>query len=100
MSTQQLEEIQERIQTFYEAVQSNWPGFEVRRGQEQMFAQIADTLSHAKSNKEERTGDNILVVEGKTGVGKTLGYLIPAIVFSKLLGKRVIISTEIGRAHV
>ena len=93
MSTEQLEEIQERIQTFYESVQANWPGFKVRTGQEQMFAQIANTLSHAKSNKEERTGDNILVIEGKTGVGKTLGYLIPAIVFSKLLGKRVIIST-------
>ena len=54
MSTEQREEIQERIQTFYEAVQSNWPGFKVRLGQEQMFAQIADTLSHAKSNKEDR----------------------------------------------
>ena len=93
MSTEQLDEIQDRIQTFYKAVQANWPGFKVRTGQEQMFAQIANTLSHAKSHKEERTGDNILVVEGKTGVGKTLGYLIPAIVFSKLLGKRVIIST-------
>jgi ATP-dependent DNA helicase DinG len=30
-------------------------------------------------------GDNLLVIEGKTGVGKTLGYLIPAIIFSKLL---------------
>ncbi|MFM8153788.1 MAG: hypothetical protein ACKN8Y_10870, partial [Polynucleobacter victoriensis] len=69
MSTDQLAEIQERIQTFYEAVQANWPGFKVRTGQEQMFAQIANTLSHAKSHKEERTGDNILVVEGKTGVG-------------------------------
>jgi ATP-dependent DNA helicase DinG len=93
VSNENLKEIQEKIEEFYQAVQVNWPGFKIRVGQEQMFAHIAQTLSQAKSAKDVRDGDNILVVEGKTGVGKTLGYLIPAIVFSKLLNKRVIIST-------
>ena len=93
MSNEHLKDIQEKIEEFYQAVQANWPGFKTRVGQEQMFAHIAQTLSQAKSAKDIRDGDNILVVEGKTGVGKTLGYLIPAIVFSKLLNKRVIIST-------
>jgi ATP-dependent DNA helicase DinG len=86
-------EIQKQIEQFYQQVQSEWPGFRPRKGQEQMFAQIAQTLIHAKDAKANKDGDNILVVEGKTGVGKTLAYLIPAIIFSKALQRRVIIST-------
>ena len=73
MSNENLKEIQEKIEEFYQAVQVNWPGFKTRVGQEQMFAHIAQTLSQAKSAKDIRDGDNILVVEGKTGVGKNAG---------------------------
>ena len=93
MSDSIQQEISEQIETFYQAVKDHWPGFKTRVGQEQMFAQIGQTLSHAKSGKEVRDGDHILVIEGKTGVGKTLGYLIPAIIFSKQMNRRVIIST-------
>lgn len=93
MSDSIQQEISEQIETFYQAVKDHWPGFKTRVGQEQMFAQIGQTLSHAKSGKEVRDGDHILVIEGKTGVGKTLGYLIPAIIFSKRMNRRVIIST-------
>ncbi|MEY4481824.1 MAG: ATP-dependent helicase DinG [Pseudomonadota bacterium] len=93
MSSTDLKEIKSHIDDFYELVKTEWPGFKARVGQEQMFAEISKTFNQAKDLKDERQGENILVVEGKTGVGKTLGYLIPAIVFSKLLGRRVIIST-------
>jgi ATP-dependent DNA helicase DinG len=93
VSRAELKEIQAKIQEFYEAVQNDWPGFKPRIGQEQMFEEIAQTFNLAKDPKDDREGDNLLVIEGKTGVGKTLGYLIPAIVFSKLLQRRVIIST-------
>lgn len=93
MSRAELKEIQAKIQEFYEAVQHSWPGFKPRLGQEQMFEEITQTLNLAKDPKDDRQGDNLLVIEGKTGVGKTLGYLIPAIIFSKLLQRRVIIST-------
>ena len=93
MTSDIQQDISEQIESFYQAVKENWPGFKTRVGQEQMFAQISQTLSHAKSPKDSRDGDHILVIEGKTGVGKTLGYLIPAIVFSKRMNKRVIIST-------
>ena len=88
-----LQDIQRQVDEIYRAVKEQWPGFKTRTGQEQMFKEISQTLSLAKGLKDDRNGDNILVIEGKTGVGKTLGYLIPAIVFSKLLGRRVIIST-------
>ena len=93
MSQIELKDIQRQVEDIYSVVKSQWPGFKTRIGQEEMFDQICRTLSLAKELKDERNGDNILVIEGKTGVGKTLGYLIPAIVFSKLLGRRVIIST-------
>ena len=93
MSSSDIQEVKTHIEDFYELVKTQWPGFKARIGQEQMFEENSKTFRQAKDLKDDRQGENILVVEGKTGVGKTLGYLIPAIVFSKLLGRRVIIST-------
>jgi ATP-dependent DNA helicase DinG len=55
------------------------PGFEAREGQVQMAAAVADVF----------TDDGVLLAEAGTGTGKTLAYLIPAI----LSGKRVLVST-------
>jgi ATP-dependent DNA helicase DinG len=93
VSSSDPQDVKTHIEDFYELVKTQWPGFKARIGQEQMFEEISKTFRQAKDLKDDRQGENILVVEGKTGVGKTLGYLIPAIVFSKLLGRRVIIST-------
>ncbi len=63
----------------------NLPHFESRKGQLEMAVAVEDAL----------TGDNeggngkVLLVEAETGIGKTLAYLIPAI----LSGRRLIIST-------
>ena len=55
------------------------PGFEPRQAQRAMAATVAATLQH----------DGVAMVEAGTGTGKTLAYLIPAI----LSGKRVLVST-------
>jgi len=55
------------------------PGFEYRASQQEMAAVVADTF---------RDGGELLVEAG-TGTGKTLAYLIPAV----LSGQRVVIST-------
>ena len=55
------------------------PGFEAREGQVQMAAAVADVF----------TDDGVLLAETGTGTGKTLAYLIPAI----LSGKRMLVST-------
>lgn len=54
-------------------------GFEIRHSQMEMAAAVADTF---------REGGELLVEAG-TGTGKTLAYLIPAV----LCGERVVIST-------
>ena len=55
------------------------PGFEPREAQRAMAATVAATIQH----------DGVAMVEAGTGTGKTLAYLIPAI----LSGKRVLVST-------
>ena len=55
------------------------PGYAPRAEQQQMAAAVADAIAQAET----------LVVEAGTGTGKTLAYLLPAL----LAGQRVIIST-------
>lgn len=55
------------------------PSYEARQGQLEMARAVADTLEH----------DRILLCEAGTGTGKTLAYLVPAI----LSGKKVVVST-------
>jgi ATP-dependent DNA helicase DinG len=54
-------------------------GFEARPGQRELAARVADTFEHG----------GILLAEAGTGTGKTLGYLVPAV----LSGRRVLVST-------
>jgi ATP-dependent DNA helicase DinG len=54
-------------------------GFESRSGQRQFAETVARTFDHGGT----------LIAEAGTGTGKTLAYLVPAV----LLGKRVLIST-------
>jgi len=56
-----------------------FPGYEHRRGQLDMAARIAQALAE----------DERLLVEAGTGTGKTLAYLVPAI----LSGRKVVVST-------
>ncbi len=58
--------------------------FEYRPQQQEMAVAVAKAL----------TENNHLIVEAGTGVGKSLGYLIPAILFAKAQQKKAIISTH------
>ena len=64
------------------------PGFEPRAGQLEMAVAVADLL--AADTGESPGPAACLVVEAETGLGKTLAYLVPAI----LSGRRVVISTN------
>ena len=59
------------------------PQFEVRQEQFQMMDSIWQTLN---KNAEH-------VIEASTGIGKTMGYLVPAIFYAKKTGKKVGISS-------
>ena len=55
------------------------PGFERRAGQELMMRAVATAIEQRR----------VLMVEAGTGIGKSLGYLLPALVS----GRRIIVST-------
>ncbi len=61
-----------------------WPDFEHRPQQETMAHAIAEALG-TRSH---------LIVEAPTGVGKTLAYLIPAVLHARADGRKAIISTH------
>lgn len=65
------------------------PVYELRPGQLEMALGIMKILSCSASDQPEGKKSETLVVEAETGIGKTLGYLVPAV----LSGKRVVIST-------
>src|SRR3982750_321734 len=58
--------------------------FEYRREQQEMAVAVAQAL------EEERH----LVVEAGTGVGKSIAYLIPAVLFALNNSKKAVISTH------
>ena len=59
-------------------------GFEHRPEQEQMLSSVTKAMYHNQH----------LVVEGGTGVGKSLSYLLPSALFAISKGQRVVISTN------
>ena len=58
--------------------------FEYRPQQQAMARAVAESLIHGEH----------LIVEAGTGVGKSLAYLIPSILFAAKAGKKAIISTH------
>lgn len=79
----------EAIRALYQTVSESIPGFRKRYGQREMVAHISRALAGAGQSD----GANIAVVEGRTGVGKTVGYLVPALVMARELKKKLILST-------
>ena len=59
-------------------------GFEYRPEQEEMLAGVTRAIYRSQH----------LVVEGGTGVGKSIAYLIPAVLFALSKGQRVVVSTN------
>ena len=66
------------------AIAKRLPGYEVRPEQLQM----AKAIAHAIESKAH------LRVEAGTGVGKSFGYLVPAILAATELGKKIVVSTR------
>ncbi len=60
------------------------PGFEYRAQQAEMAAEVAGTFNEGR----------ILLVEAGTGVGKSLAYLVPALLWARENGCPVIVSTH------
>jgi ATP-dependent DNA helicase DinG len=76
----------ERVRTIFseEGLLSKAKNFEFRPEQQEMAVAVAQALEE----------DRHLVVEAGTGVGKSLAYLVPAVLFALEQNKKAIVSTQ------
>ncbi len=65
-------------------VGSRLPGFQRRPQQEEMVRAVVDALN----------GDRCLLMEGATGTGKSLAYLVPVLLRAVRGGQRVLVATH------
>ena len=86
------------IRDHYRAISQNLPQFRPRPAQREMIAAIANAFSRTKSRAEgeegpQREGESIVVIEGPTGVGKSLAYLLAGGIMAQTREKRLIVSS-------
>ncbi len=86
------------IRDHYRAISQNLPQFRPRAAQREMIAAIANAFSRTQTRAEgeeapKREGESIVVVEGPTGVGKSLAYLLAGGIMAQTRGKRLIVSS-------
>ncbi|HVV68084.1 MAG TPA: ATP-dependent DNA helicase DinG [Gammaproteobacteria bacterium] len=83
-------------------IANSLPGFKKRPTQWHMIKAVYATLMNSEAHKPQadengvmpsRRGESILVVEGPTGTGKSLAYLLPAVIAAKSLGKHLVVSS-------
>ena len=63
---------------------SAFPGFENRPQQAEMLQAVAQAIFQGQK----------LIVEGGTGIGKSIAYLLPAVLYAAEHGQRVVVSTN------
>ena len=80
LTEQQIEELLSADGTF----SKSFPGFETRPQQAEMLKAATRAIFQGRK----------LIVEGGTGIGKSLAYLLPAILYAAAHGQRVVISTN------
>lgn len=86
------------IRDHYQNISKNLPGFRPRAAQREMIAAVANAFSRTVSREEggeapKREGESIAVIEGPTGVGKSLAYLLAGGIMAQTRGKRLIVSS-------
>lgn len=86
------------IRDHYQNIGRNLPDFRPRAAQRQMIAAVAQTFARSQKRAEGeeppvRNGESIAVIEGPTGVGKSLAYLLAGSIMAQTRGKRLIVSS-------
>lgn len=97
----------DQIRSCLNALKQSLPGFRTRRPQLEMMAAVGQALGQCRESDRPdigsptdawppsgATGSHIAVIEAGTGTGKTLGYLVPALVLAQSRGKRLVVSSS------
>ncbi len=77
------------------ALRAGLPGFSTRHPQLAMMAAVAHTLAAVGGEGElADSSRRISVIEAGTGTGKTIGYLLPALVLAHVRGRKLVVSSS------
>lgn len=88
------ESTKEELRTRLKKVADAMPGFRSRGAQRVMIAEVARTLARCPDEGTPVPGSTVLCVNGGTGIGKSLGYTLPAVVLALAKKKKLIISSS------
>lgn len=82
------------VEKHYQAIKCREKGFSERAAQKDMMAAIVGAFAQDSTPGTEREqGSNIVVIEGPTGVGKSIAYLLAGTLMAQLKGKRLIVAS-------
>ncbi|WP_189533078.1 ATP-dependent DNA helicase DinG [Paludibacterium paludis] len=85
------------IRDHYRSIADNLPGFRPRNPQRRMLAEVANAFSRSQEATEgeipERNGESIVVIEGPTGVGKSLAYLLAGGVMARSRERKLVVTS-------
>jgi ATP-dependent DNA helicase DinG len=88
------DETKQAIRDYYAIVAEQLPGFKPRFGQREMIGLIANAFARChRDDYDAVQGENLAAIEGRTGVGKTVGYLVPGFVLALATGKKLVVSS-------
>jgi|JI9StandDraft_2_1071091.scaffolds.fasta_scaffold04537_6 ATP-dependent DNA helicase DinG len=92
------EDTKQEIRDKLAAISKVIPGFRSRSAQRVMIAEVAKTLARCPDPSPNAgkpvPGQTVLVVQGGTGTGKSLGYGLAGMVMAKRKGKKLVISSS------
>lgn len=88
------EEEKDLMRRCLDAVRQGMPGFASRQPQLRMMATAAHALATIGDAAAREEGAHLAVIEAGTGTGKTLGYLLPALVLAHLRGKHLVVASS------
>lgn len=75
-------------------ISQSLPEFRDRPGQREMIELVRQVFCRARpSDVQDESGRSLLAIEGPTGTGKTLAYLLPGIIMARHLEKRLVVSS-------
>jgi ATP-dependent DNA helicase DinG len=90
-----LKSAKEQIHDVLNRLESLVPNYRRRQSQYTMIAKAATLFGRARTqNAEGEVHGHVIEVDAPTGTGKSQGYLIPGIVMSRRLEKKLVVSSS------
>ena len=81
-----MDDITQAVESAYQRLSDGVSGFRQRDSQKEMIEQVTRVFDAGDKTR-------LMAIEGRTGTGKTLGYLLPALIGAKANEKTLVVAT-------